>query len=135
MSNCLNILLICILALLIIFVISLLTVDHFKPINSLNIKYNQKNVVIPNQLKTPTKPELTINNKINSELSSHPLTFQNQIYSMDKYPFVGSKQLCTNNDTNDCSTITSQCVPFSRDSGVGVCTSILSPKTIFDITY
>lgn len=62
----------CILVLLIILTIliicSLFSLDHFKPINSLNIKYNAKNVRIPNQLEKPSKIKMSLREKIISEL-------------------------------------------------------------------
>ena len=131
--NCIYIFLIIIM----IFVIFLLfSLDHFTPINSLNIKYNAEKVRVPNQLVKPTKKELSLKDKINAELQSHPLTFQNQIYSMDKYPYVGAKTACMTN--NDCH-ITAECNKdtdlFKRDSGVGVCTVRVPNKTVFDINY
>ena len=54
----------CITVLLIILTIliicSLFSIDHFKPINSLNIKYNDKNIRIPNKLVTPKKEKLSL---------------------------------------------------------------------------
>lgn len=130
------------LILLLIFTIPILyilfTTDHFKPINSLNIRYNAKNVTVPGQLEKLNPKELSIKEKINAELSSHPLTFKDQIYSMNKYPFIGPKQLCYNK--GDCYSISSECSkltndPFNRETGVGVCTIALPNQTVFDIKY
>ena len=137
MVNCLNPIFILVIIVSIFIICSLLSLDHFKPINSLNIKYNAKNVIVPNQLKKPTKSELSIQEKINAELSSHPLQFNEQIYSMNKYPFVGPKQLCF--EKGDCETIISECTklnnPFSREFGIGACTTAVPDKTVFDIKY
>ena len=137
MVNCLNPILILTIVLSIFIICSLLSLDHFKPINSLNIRYNAKNVRVPNQLEKPTAKELSMQDKINAELSNHPLTFTDQIYSMNKYPFVGPKQLCL--EKGDCETITSECTqlddPFSRAFGIGACTIAVPHKTVFDIKY
>ena len=73
----------CITVLLIILTIliicSLFSIDHFKPINSLNIKYNAKNVRIPNKLEKPSKLKLSLREKINAELKNSPLVWENQI--------------------------------------------------------
>ena len=134
--NCFN--LIIIIVIISMFLIcSLFCYDHFKPINSLNIKYNAKNVRIPKQFKKLSPKEMSLKEKINSELSSHPLTFKDQIFSFNKYPFVGAEQLCE--DDNDCSTITSECTklndPFNRKLGIGVCTVANPDKTIFNVEY
>jgi hypothetical protein len=130
------------LILLLIFTIPILyilfTTDHFKPINSLNIRYNAKNVTVPGQLEKLNPKELSIKEKINAELSGHPLTFKDQIYSMNKYPFVGPKKLCYNKE--DCETISTECSkttndPFNREIGIGVCTISLPHQTIFDIKH
>ena len=127
--NCIYILLI----ILVVFIIcSMFNMDHFKPINSLKIKYNAEKVERPEQYKKPTPKELSLKEKINSELSSHPLTFKNQMYSMDVYSGIGEKQLC-NHDRN-CSQLTSTC-NFKREDGVGVCTLRTPDKTVFDIKY
>jgi len=76
--------------------------------------------------------ELSLKEKINAELSSHPLTFQNQMYSMDVYSGIGEKQLCKHD--SHCSQLTSTC-NFKRDDGVGVCTLRIPDKTVFDIKY
>lgn len=73
----------------ILIICSLFSIDHFKAINSLNIKYNSKNVIIPNQFKKPSKKVPSIKEKILSELSSSPLAWQNQIYSTPVYQSVG----------------------------------------------
>lgn len=135
----LNYIMKCILILLIILFIfiicSLFSLDHFKPINSLNIKYNAKNIRIPDQLIKPSKEKLSIKQKINAELNSHPLTFKDQMYSTSVYyPFVGEKKLCKNN--SDCH-ITAECNHnvFDRNSGIGICTIKVPDKTVFDIKY
>ena len=137
MINCLNFTYILIIIISIFIICFLLSFDHFSPINSLNIKYNAKNIIVPDQLEKPTSEELSIKDKINAELSSHPLTFTDQFYSMNKYPFVGPKQQCTNKD--NCQTVTSECTqlndPFSRQHGIGACTAINNDKTVFDIKY
>ena len=89
MVNCLNPICILVIVLCVLLICSLLSMDHFKPINSLNIRYNAKNVRVPNQLERPSPKELSMRERINSELSSQPLTFTDQIYSINKYPFVG----------------------------------------------
>ena len=134
----------CILILLIILTIliisSLFSYDHFKPINSLNIKYNSKNVRIPDQLKKPNKIELSLKDKINSELNNHPLTFKNQMYSMPVYPYVGAKKFCKKN--SECP-ITAECNHdinfnhdfFNRDEGIGLCTVRTPDKSVFDISF
>ena len=98
MVNCLNPICILVIILSVLLICSLLSMDHFKPINSLNIRYNAKNVRVPNQLQRPSQTEISIRERINAELSSQPLTFPDQIYSMDKYGFVGPKQLCFQKD-------------------------------------
>ena len=129
----------CITSLLIILIIIIIcltfSVDHFKPINSLKIKYNSKNSYVPDKLSKPTKIELSLTDKINSELSSAPLAWQKQIYSSDVYPHIGEKQLCIND--SDCSMLTSECNHnlFDRNNGVGVCTLKIPDKTVFDIKY
>ena len=134
MNNCIYILLI----ILSIFIIcSLFSLDHFKSINSLNIKYNAKDVIVPDHLKKPSKKKLSIKQQITSELGSHPLYFKEQFYAMPVYPQVGEKRIC--NQDSDCSYLTSECNKntdlFSRDSGVGVCTLRINDKTAFDVRY
>lgn len=130
--NCIMILLI---ILMILIICSLFSMDHFKPINSLNIKYNAKDIRIPNQLKKPTKVELSLKEKINAELINQPL-FQNQIYSMSVYPFVGPKTPCK---TNEHCAITAECNHdtdvFDREQGIGVCTVRVPDKTVFGIEF
>ena len=137
MVNCLNPICILVIILSVLLICSLFSIDHFKPINSLNIRYNAKNVRVPNQLQRPNPTEFSMRERINAELSSHPLTFTDQIYSMDKYPFVGPKQLCYHKA--DCQTLTSECTPiddpFARELGIGVCTIAVPHKTVFDIEY
>ena len=108
------------------------SVDHFKPINSLKIKYNAEKVERPEQYVKPSPKELSLKEKINAELSSHPLTFQNQMYSMDVYSGIGKKQLCRHD--NHCDLLTSNC-NFKRDDGVGLCTLRTPDITAFDIKY
>lgn len=130
----------CIVVLLIILTIfiicSLFSVDHFKTINSLNIKYNSKNIRIPDQLEKPNKRKLTLREKINSELKNHPLTWENQMYSFNNYPFVGPKTPCKSD--SQCS-ITSTCNydsdVFDREQGIGVCTVREPDKTVFNIKF
>lgn len=131
--NCINILL---LILIIFVILTLISIDHFRPINSLKIKYNANNVIVPDKLVNKTKkPTLSIKEKIIAELKSSPLSFENQLYSMDVYPHVGEKQTCLND--NDCSTLTSRCNKdvFDRNSGIGMCTVKTPDKTVFDIEY
>lgn len=124
----------CLLIILTVFIIcSFLCTDHFKPINSLSIKYNSKNALYPgkleNKYKTPSeKKELTIQEQINSRLSSQPLSFNDQIYSSSKYPGIGTSKLCNNN--NDCNSINSIC-----DNKTNICTLRIPDKTVFDIKY
>ena len=80
----------------------------------------------------------TLQESINSELDSQPLSFQNQMFSFDKYPFIGQKQLCLND--SDCSQITSTCIKNinnneGRNNGVGICSLRTNDKTVFDISY
>ena len=131
----------CITVLLIILTIfiicSLFSIDHFKPINSLNIKYNSKNVRIPNQLVRPNRKELSLREKINAEVKNSPLVWEKQMYSMFTYPYVGQKQACKNN--SDCNSLYTECNNdsnvFDREQGVGVCTVRVPDKTVFDITF
>lgn len=127
----------CIIILLIILFIfiicSLLSFDHFKPINSLNIKYNSKDIRIPNQLKKLSKIELSLKEQINSQLKNNPLGWEDQMYPISKYSYVGPKTLCNNN--SDCA-ITAECTDvFNRDLGIGVCTVRVPDKTVFDIKF
>lgn len=123
-----------ILTVLIIYI--LFSLDHFKPINSLNIKYNSKNIKIPNQLEKPTKIKLSLKEKINAELKNHPLVWENQMYSNPNYSYVGSKKPCMTN--SDCH-ITAECNHssnvFDRENGVGVCTIRVPDETVFNIKY
>jgi hypothetical protein len=120
----------------ILIICSIFSIDHFKPINSLNIKYNNKNIQIPNQLKKPSKKELSIKEKIISELHSSPLGWQNQMYSMPVYPYIGKKTPCIND--SHCA-LTAECNHnkdvFNRNLGIGACTVRNSDKTVFDIKY
>lgn len=134
MNNCIYILLI----ILAIFIIcSLFSLDHFKSIDALNIKYNAKDVIIPDKFKNPSEKKLSIKQQIISELSNQPLSFSEQLYSMSVYPHVGEKRIC--NKDSDCSYLTAECNKntdlFSRDSGVGVCTLRINDKTAFDVSY
>lgn len=131
-----QVLCILLIILFLLIICSLMSLDHFKSINSLNIKYNSDNVKIPNLLKKPSNKQLSIQNQINSELSSHPLHFENQIYSSPKYPYVGFKTDCK--DNTDCH-ITSECNHssnvFDRNLGIGACTVRNPHTTVFDISY
>lgn len=134
MNNCVYILLI----ILAIFIIcSLFSLDHFKSIDSLNIKYNAKNVIVPDQFKKPSEKKLSIKQQITSELGNQPLHYLKQIYSFPPYPYVGEKRSC--NEDSECSYLTAECNKntnlFSRDSGVGVCTLRINDKTAFNIKY
>lgn len=125
MNNCIYILLI----ILSIFIIcSLFSLDHFKSIDSLNIKYNAKDVIIPDKLKNPSEKKLSIKEQITSELGNQPIAFSTQLYSMPVYQHVGEKRIC-NQDT-DCSFLTAECNKntnlFSRDRGV--CTLRINNK-------
>lgn len=120
-----------ILIILILLISSIFCIDHFSSINSLNIKYNSNNITTPNQLKKPK--HLSLKEKINAELNNQPLSFQNQLYSMPVYPYVGPKQYCLN-DSN-CDMLTSKCNLFDRNIGIGVCTIKYPNKTAFDINY
>jgi len=130
----------CIIVLLIIVTIliisALFSVDHFKPINSLNIKYNAKNVRIPNQLGKPSKIKLSLKEKINAELKNSPLVWENQMYSIPNYSYIGPKTPCKN--YSHCA-ITAECNHdsnvFDREHGIGVCTVRVPDKTVFDIKF
>lgn len=124
--NCLNLVYILVIVVLIFMICSMLTLDHFKPINSLKIKYNANKVVVPKQFKKKTNEELSKTEQINSELSSHPLSFSDQMYSFDKFPHVGPIQSC--NDKSDCQTITSDCKN-------GYCVVSSLNNTAFGVSY
>lgn len=134
MNNCIYILLI-ILAIFIIF--SLFSLDHFKSIDALNIKYNSKDIIVPDQLKKPSEKKLSIKQQITSELGNQPVSFSEQLYSMSVYPHVGEKRIC--NQDSYCSYLTAECNKktdlLSRDSGVGVCTLRINDKTAFNVRY
>ncbi len=138
MFNKLNICFIPIILLFMLIVFSLFYIDHMTPINSLKIKYNKPNIIIPNKFNVKKCNIKTEQDKINTELNKQPLEFNNQMYSFSKYPYIGSKQYCKNN--NDCSQITSECnfsndSIFNRESGIGICTLKEPDKTIFDIKF
>ena len=120
----------------VLIICSIFSLDHFKPINSLNIKYNSKNIRIPNQLQKPNKIKLSLREKINAELKNSPLVWENQKYSIPNYSYVGPKIPCKTN--SDCS-ITAECNNnsnvFNREQGIGVCTVRIPDKTVFDIKY
>lgn len=120
------------IVLIIILFCLIFSVDHFKPINSLNIKYNSKNIILPDQLTT--NKNNTIKNQIISELKSQPLTWEKQLYTMPVYPYIGNKTYCNNN--TDCNAV-SICYKdfFDRNNGVGVCTLKIPDKTVFDISF
>ena len=130
--NVINILLIVSIVLLLCILCSR---DHFKPINSLNIKYNADNIIKPNRLVKPTSNELSIKEQISAELKNTPLMFENQLYSMAVYPNVGEKELCL--DNSDCSMLTAKCNHdiFDRNLGIGMCTLAVPDKTVFNIKY
>lgn len=128
--NNINIIAIIILILLIIFIINLFCIDHMTPINSLQIKYNNPSVLIPDQLE---KNDRTENENINSALKNQPLEFNNQIFSFSKYPFVGEKQFCEND--SDCSQITAKCNFIDKSSNIGVCTLKEPSNTVFNIDF
>ena len=127
MNNCIYILL-CVLLLFVIY--CTLSMDHFKPINSLKIKYNNSNIIIPNKLTQMNSKKLLRD----AELKSQPLGFENQFYSMPVYSDIGEKEICLAD--KDCS-VSSKCDKnvFSRNIGVGVCTLKNPDKTVFDIKY
>jgi hypothetical protein len=108
---------------LIIFIIILIyipciSIDHFENIHSLNIKYNNTDIVDNNdKLKCDSPNELSLSEKINSELSSHPLYFEKQYYSSSRYPFIG--KISPNN--NESSYYNSFVLPLD--------------KTVFNIKY
>ena len=131
--NWIIILLIILFILITIYIVNLFLIDHMTPINSLKIKYNNPNIIVPNQLNGKNWDKKTNQDKINAELKNQPLEFNNQIYSFSKYPFVGEKQYCLND--SDCSQITAHCDPFNRDLGIGVCTVKQPNKTVFDINF
>ena len=131
MSNFLCIFLILIMLL---FLISLFRIDHFKSINSLPIKFNSKKIINPDKyMSKPLSKSEKLQQDISAELSSQPLTFQNQLYTFDKYPHVGEKQLCKTN--SDCSQITAKCKGIDAATGIGVCVLDNNEQTLFDITY
>jgi len=123
---------IAIFILLLFYIINLFCVDHFKPINSLQIKYNSDKIINPKQLKQNKKSESEIKSEI-TELNKHPLQWNNQMYSMNKYPFVGQIQNCKTD--SDCSQITSKCNIYDRKNGIGHCIIKNPDKTVFDINY
>lgn len=122
--------------LFILIICSLFSLDHFKVINSLNIKYNPKIVKIPYQLEKPNKIKLSLKEKINAQLKNNPLVWENQIHSNPNYSYVGTKKPCKTD--SDCS-ITTECNHnsniFNRELGIGVCTFRVPDKTVFDITF
>ena len=118
--------------LILLVVVSIISCDHFKPINSLKIKFNSKNVIEPNKLKQENPVKLSLKEIINSELSSHPLKWEDQMYSMPVYPYVGYKEECKND--SDCSMYSSKCLKDSNYS-TNYCTLRIPDKTIFDISY
>ena len=62
MNNCIYILL-CILLLFVIY--CTLSMDHFKPINSLKIKYNNSNIIVPNKLTKMNSKKIKFIRKYN----------------------------------------------------------------------
>lgn len=126
--------------LLVLFGLSFLTYkynspDHFGNINSLKIKYNDESVVIPKQLKEPSVCEQEIDEAISSELSSQPLGFTKQIYSSNKYPYVGQPELCTSDE--HCNQITAECNNnlYSTFGTIGSCGLKNLDTTVFGINY
>ena len=127
--------------LLILFGLSFLTYkyksspDHFGNINSLKIKYNDESVVNPKKLQEPSVCEQEINETINSELSSQPLGFTKQIYSSNKYPYVGQPELCTSDE--HCDQITAECNNnlYSTFGTIGSCGLKNLDTTVFGINY
>ena len=122
-----------ILVLVFCYTINLFCVDHMTPINSLQIKYNADKIRVPNQLNGKNWDKPTEQDKINAEIKSQPLEFNNQIYSFSRYPYVGEKQYCQGD--SDCSQITAKCDPFDRKLGIGVCTIRDPDSTVFDIKF
>lgn len=121
-----------IIILIVFFLIMISRKDHLRNVNSLNIKYNAKNVRIPNQFKKYTPQELNIKEKINSELSSHPLSFEKQVFSTgNKYPHVKNMTSC-NNDS-DCF-ISAKCTPNPL-SKTSYCTVRYPNETLFNLKY
>lgn len=112
----------------------LFSIDHFKPINSLNIKYNSKDIIIPDKYTSLKNNKKSIKEKIISKLNSQPLHWENQLYTMPVYPNIGNKTYC--NDNLDCN-IVSKCTKdiFNRNNGIGVCTLKYPDKTVFDIKF
>ena len=137
-----NAIYILIIVLSVLLLCSLFCTDHFKSINSLNIKYNTKKARIPFQLKKPSPKELSLKEKITSELKSQPLTWHDgpgklfsnspgQIYSSSKYPWVGPLRLCE--DDSDCPSLSSTCT--NMNDNFGMCTIAQPNTTVFDIEY
>ena len=122
-----------IIVLFVLLICSLLCKDHFKSINSFNIKYNSKNASIPLQLNKPTPRELSLKDKINSELKSQPLMWSDnpgQIFASSKYPYVGPLKFC--NTDSDCPSLSSVCTKINNDN-IGACTIAQPNTTVFDI--
>lgn len=132
-----KVLCILLIILFLLIICSLMSIDHFQSINSLNIKYNSDNVKIPNLLEKLPQKSLSIKDEINSKLSSHPLHFEKQIYSSAKYPRVGFKTHCYSN--NDCGSLTSECDHssnvFNRELGIGACVLREPNETAFNVSY
>jgi len=126
--------------LLILFGLSFLTYknnnqDHFGNINSLKIQYNSENIARPKQLEEPTTCEQELNESVTSELSSQPLGFTKQIYSSNKYPYVGQPKLCTSDE--QCEQLTSECKNnmYLGFGNIGECGLKNLNTTVFDIGY
>lgn len=100
--------------------------------NSLKIDFNNKDVITPFELKETSSCQDTIQESVNSELSSQPLAFAKQIYSSYKYPYVGQPELCTSDE--HCSQITAECKNNSLLGlgTVGYCGLKNSDTTLFD---
>lgn len=120
---------------LFLIIIPVFSLDHFKTINSLDIKYNSSDIIVPNQLKKPSPKILSIKDKINSKLKNQPLAFNDVLFSSNKYPYVGKKQFCLNDETCNINSVCNYDTIFNRDFGVGVCTLRYPDETVFNIKY
>lgn len=100
-------------------------------INSLKIKYNDDDVIVPKNLEV----QETKNTSVLSELKSQPLAFTKQIYSSNKYPFIGEPELCSSSE--HCTQITAECKnnKFLGLGALGTCSLSIPNKTVFDIKY
>ena len=119
MVNCLNPICILIIILGIFLICSLLSVDHFSSINQLNCKYNSKNIY---EFEKPSEKTLSMQDKINQELSSHPLTLNNNS-SNQYYNYNDDQNILSNKKLNN---------SFGRQYGIGSHTATMSDKQIFN---